>query len=59
MDALRIGAVWIEEDEEGSWHWQVAYNRNPTAEERAGVHAVLDCLTAMSEAAREDEGPLH
>jgi len=49
----------VEEDEEGSWHWQVAYNRNPTQEERAGVHAVLDCLTAMSEAAREDEGPLH
>lgn len=56
---LHIEALWVEEDDDGLWSWQVSYNRDPTAEERAGVHAVLDCLTAMAEAARDNEGPLH
>ena len=57
MVALEIGSVWVEQSEDGLWHWKIAYNRDPTEEERAGVHAVLDCISAMSEA--EQEGPLH
>ena len=57
MVALEVGSVWVEQSEDGLWHWKIAYNRDPTEEERAGVHAVLDCISAMSEA--EQEGPLH
>lgn len=47
MVDLSLGALWVEQEEDGRYGWQMRFNREPTDEELAGVFAVLNYMESM------------